>query len=475
MMIYYHGDMETLTESDVQAILQRRDPRYDGRLYFGVRTTGIYCRPICPAQPKPENVVIYKSPAAAEKAGYRPCLRCRPDLAPGNKYVYPGGELAATGLRLIEERCAENIGVTEIAETLGISTRHLRRVFHEYLGTSPIQVIQSRKLHLAKQLLLETDEAVSTIAYAAGFHSLRRFNESFKQCYKTSPSAFRKQRPALPGAEEGITLRLMVRKPYNFNTVLSYLKRHSALGIEEITNQWYRRYIPSKTGYATITITMDQKQSCLVASLIGFAPTQISKVLLRIRNLFDTDHNPHHLPLNVSSPQAGVRVPGAYDPFEIAVSIILGQLISVKQATTTLGALIHRFGRCLDKENGIFAFPAPQVLEKAEVETIGIPQGKASAIRSLSRQVANGLLNFSYSEDLHHIREKLLSIKGVGPWTTEMILMRCFGDADAWPKNDLIIQRAIEQELLEEADWEKNRAYMTHHIWATYAQTLSKW
>ena len=474
MTIGYHGDMETLTESDVHTIIKRRDPRYDGRFYFGVRTTGIYCRPICPAQPKSENIAIFKSSAAAEKAGYRPCLRCRPDLAPGSKYVPPGEELAAAGLRLIEESCDTHIGVERIADTLNISTRHLRRVFQTYLGTSPVQVVQSRRLHLAKQLLLETDEPVSTIGFAAGFHSLRRFNESFKQCYQTSPSAFRKQRPALPGVEEGIKLRLVVRRPYNFNAVLAYLKRHRASGIEEVTDRHYRRYIPSQTGYATITITMDQKHSCLKASLIGIAPTQLSRVLLQIRRLFDTDHNPHHLPLDVSSPQAGVRVPGAYDPFEVAVSIILGQLITVEQATAKFGALIHRFGRCLDEERAIFAFPEPHVLAQSEVETIGIPQGKASAIRSLSLLAANGLLHFSYGAALHSVRDTLLAIKGVGPWTTAMILMRCFGDTDAWPKNDLIIQRAMEQKLTKETDWKTNRSYMAHHIWNTYAQTLSK-
>lgn len=474
MSIDYHGEMETLTESDIRAIIQRRDPRYDGRLYFGVRTTGIYCRPVCPAQPKPENIVIYKSPAAAERAGFRPCLRCRPDLAPGNKYVNPGEELAANGLRLIEEHCARQIRVQEIADHLGVSPRHLRRVFQKYLGTSPIQIMQSRKLHLAKQLLMETDEPVSTVAYAAGFNSLRRFNESFKQCYQTPPSTFRRQRPALKRGEEGITLHLMVRQPYNFNRVLSYLKRHRAQGIEKITETYYRRYTPTKTGYATITITMNQKRSCLQSHLLGFTPTQISSAILQLRRLFDIDHNPHHLPLPVSAPEAGVRVPGAYDPFEVAVSIILGQLISVKQATAKLGSLIHQFGCCLDKEQAIYAFPAPQVLKQAEVEKIGIPRAKASAIRSLSHQVENGSLHFSHSTDLRRTRDKLLAIKGIGPWTTEMILMRCFGDTDAWPANDLIIQRAINQQLVKEADWKTNRSYMTHHIWNGYAETLSK-
>jgi AraC family transcriptional regulator, regulatory protein of adaptative response / DNA-3-methyladenine glycosylase II len=466
--------MQKLTESDYRQIIIRRDPRYDGRLFFGVKTTKIYCRPVCPARPKFENIIVYKSASAAEQAGCRPCLRCRPDLAPGNRFIDPGGTLAAKGLRLIEEDESNQLSIESIAATLAISGRHLRRVFDEQLGASPVKIMQSRRLHHARQLLLETGEAVSDIAFAAGFQSVRRFNESFKSCYRTTPSALRTTRKNKIKSGEPITLSLMVRKPYNFVTMLAFLKRHCAQGIEKVDTESYERYIPSKESYSKLRVTINDKQDRLLVTLDGFKPAQFYPVLLRVRRLFDADHNPSHLPLSLEDAHAGVRIPGAYDPFEVAVSIILGQLISIQQATNKLSVVIQQFGSVVDKGLGIYCFPSPVDLQNAEVEQIGITRTKATAIRTLSTMMQNGELSFSYSADLAQTREKLLSIKGIGPWTTEMIMMRCFGDADASPVSDLIIKRALQQNLVDETLWKTNRSYMTHYIWNKYAKTLSK-
>ena len=223
--------MKQLTNSDYQQIILRRDPRYDGRLYFGVTTTKIYCRPVCPARPKPENIVIYKSTSEAEKAGCRPCLRCRPDLAPGNKFINPGKDFARDGLRLIEESTSGKESVASISGILGISGRHLRRVFGEQLGASPIEIMQTRKLHLAKHLLLETREPIIDIAFATGFNSIRRFNEAFQAAYRTTPSKIRTGDRSKIHHGDGLLLTLMVRKPYDFSSVLAFLKRHAAQGI----------------------------------------------------------------------------------------------------------------------------------------------------------------------------------------------------------------------------------------------------
>jgi AraC family transcriptional regulator of adaptative response / DNA-3-methyladenine glycosylase II len=466
--------MKKLTETDYRNIILRRDPRYDGRLYFGVKTTNIYCRPVCPARPKFENIVVYKSPSAAEKAGCRPCLRCRPDLAPGNKYIDPGGNLAISGLRLIEEIGTEQSGIENIAEILDISPRHLRRIFQQYLGSSPIEIIQSRRLHLARQLLLETGETISDIAFAAGFNSVRRFNESFKTCYNNTPSALRSKKGINKNAGGTITLSLMIRKPYNFANMLAFLKRHCAKGIETVHNNRYERYIPNKLHYSKLSVTINTKQDSLLITLDNFKPSQFYHVLLRLRRLFDVDHNPSHLPLAIEDEQAGVRIPGAYDPFEVAISIILGQLVSIKQATNKLSILIQQFGLLLDEDLGIYRFPDPADLQNAIIEQIGITRTKATAIRTLATMVHNKDFFFSHSADLTNTRKKLLAIKGIGPWTTELIMMRCFGDADACPANDLIIKRALEQELIDETVWKTNRSYMTHYIWNKYAQILSK-
>ena len=465
--------MKRLTDSDYKQIIQRRDPRYDGRFYFGVTTTKIYCRPVCPARPKPENVVIFKSRTEAEKAGYRACLRCHPDLAPGGRIIDTDGKIVSNGLRLIEESSDDNQSVEFLAHSLGISGRHLRRVFDKQLGASPIEIMQTRKLHLAKQLILETRKPITEIAFAAGFNSVRRFNESFKSSYRLTPSELRKNGAVQTHKEDEITLTLLVREPYDFPSVLSYLRRHAAQGIEKVGSHFYERYIPNKQSFSTVRVTINKSRNALMVNLRGFELNHICPVLVKLRRLFDVDHNPAHLPKTLKSEHAGVRAPGSFDPFEAAVSIILGQLVSIKQATGKLAELIQQFGAPIDGK-AIYRFPSPSELMTEEIEKIGITRTKAGAIRALSRMVHNHELHLSYSPDAAETRKQLLSIRGIGPWTTEMIMMRCLGDADAFPESDLIIRRALEQNLVDETQWRTNRSYMTHHIWNEFAETLSR-
>lgn len=465
--------MKQLTDSDYKQIILRRDPRYDGRFYCGVITTKIYCRPVCPARPKPENIVIFKSPSAAEKAGYRACLRCRPDLAPGCKSIDAGKNIVANALRLIEERSGGNQSVDSLARALDLSTRHLRRLFDKYLGASPIEIMQTRKLHLAKQLTLETERPISEIAFATGFNSIRRFNEAFKASYQMPPSTFRRKKKIQKQNENEITLNLLVRKPYDFSGILAFLKRHAAHGIENVSSRFYERFIPEQQSYATVRVTINKNQDALQVNLSGVELGHVFQLLVKIRRIFDVDHNPAHLPETLPAGQAGVRVPGSFDPFEVAVSIILSQLVSIKQATQKLSQLIQQFGTLID-EKAIYRFPSPSELMHAEIEQIGITKAKADAIRGISCMVHNKELHFSYSSDLKKTRKRLLSIRGIGPWTTEMIMMRCFCDADAFPESDLIIKRALEQGLVDEALWRTNRSYMTHYIWNEFAKTLSK-
>jgi len=425
--------MKPLTDADYKEIIKRRDPRYDGRFYCGVSTTMIYCRPVCPARPRFRNIIIFKSPSAAEKAGYRACLRCRPDLAPGCKSIDTGKNVVSNALRLIEESAADNPSVKMLAQTLELSTRHLRRIFDDYLGASPIEIMQTQKLHLAKQLIQETDKPIGEIAYATGFNSIRRFNEVFKSSCHVSPSEFRKKNNHHTQQADEILLNILIRKPYDFDNILSFLKRHAARGIEKAGNNYYERYIPNKESYSTATVTMNKSQDALQLCLKGCKLNQICKILVKIKRLFDVDHNPAHLPKSMPDKQAGLRVPGSYDPFEVAVSIILSQLISIKQASQKLSELIYHFGTAIDDKT-VYAFPSAVKLMHAEIETIGVTKNKANAIRTLSSMVDAGTLHFSHSSDLQETRKSLLSIKGIGPWTTEMILMRCYNDADAFPE-----------------------------------------
>ncbi len=464
--------MKPLSNADYKKIIQRRDPRYDGRFYCGVTTTMIYCRPTCPAKPKFRNIVIFKSPSAAEKAGYRACLRCRPDLAPGCKKLDAGKNFVSNALCLIEENTGGNQSVEMLAHVLGLSARHLRRIFEEYLGASPIEIMQTQKLHLAKQLIQETDKPIGEIAYATGFNSIRRFNEVFKTTYKVPPSEFRKKKTKHAQQKDTILLNIIIRKPYDFKSVLSFLKRHAAYGIEKVGNTYYERYTPNKKSYSTLTVTINTAQDALQLKLMGCELNQICKILVKVKRLFDVDHNPAHLPESISSKQAGLRVPRSFDPFEVAVSIILSQLISVNQASQKLSELIQRFGTAINNKT-IYAFPTAATLMNAEIETIGITKSKANAIRTLSAMVDAGTLQFSYSSDVLETRKCLLSIKGIGPWTTEMIMMRCFNDADAFPESDLIIKRALEQKLVDETLWQTNHSYLTHYIWNEFALSLS--
>lgn len=453
--------VEKLSETDFKKIIRRRDPRYDGRFYFGVKTTRIYCRPVCPARPKPENILIFRSSAEAERAGYRPCKRCRPDTAPGS--VFHGGTANTVGraLRLIGETPGDDLDVERLATSLGITDRHLRRLFDEQLGASPVEIMITKRLHLAKQLLAETDKPVTEIAFSAGFRSVRRFNEAFKQRYQVPPGALR----GTPFRGEGaLALKLAVRAPYDWPTVIGYLRRHETVGLERVTDNEYLRHLGAGKKIGSVRVRFAGNH--LAVTLVDVPLTEVRGVLARVRVLFDTDHNPAHLPLV----RDGIRVPGAFDPFEVAVSIILGQLVSTAQAKAKQQALVEKFGTRLT--DGIFSFPSPAWLRDAPVEEIGITRGKAHAIRELARLVAAREISFGAADPARTLA-RLAKVKGIGPWTLSMIAMRCLHDADAFPANDLIIARALKARLVAEDEWRSSRAYLTHFVWRDFGALLT--
>ena len=461
--------MKTDNELSLKKIIERRDPRYDGRFYYGVKTTRIYCRPVCPARPKPENILIFKSLSEAENAGFRPCKRCRPDLAPGTKFFEGTANTVSRALRLIDEENETALNIEKLSDTLGVSDRHLRRLFQEHLGASPIEVMISKRLHLAQQLVRETSAPLSEIALAVGFQSIRRFNEAFKGLYHAPPSAFRKEKTAQANQ---IELELMVRKPFDWKTMLEYFARHENFGIERVTDDSYQRFVTFGEKYGSFVITYSPDKSLLKVKLINIPMTEIKSVILRIKRHLDLDHNPEHLPKDKKFKGKGVRIPGSYDPFEIAVTIILGQLVSTKQAKAKQKELILKYGRKIDQD--IWAFPEAKDLMNAEIETIGITRVKASAIREMARLYHSGELNLAASADIEKTKAQLHAIHGIGPWTVEIISMRCLGDSDAFPKSDLIINKALKAHMVNEEAWSSSRAYLTHILWRDYATVLSK-
>ncbi|PIP95160.1 MAG: hypothetical protein COW00_12610 [Bdellovibrio sp. CG12_big_fil_rev_8_21_14_0_65_39_13] len=468
--------MPELTDAELKKIIARRDPRFDGRFYFGVKTTKIYCRPVCPAKPKPENILIFKSHSEAEQKGYRPCKRCKPDLFPGQRSI--DSKYIQVGLALeIIDASEDFLSVSEIAQSLRITTRHLRRLFEEYLGASPIEVINSNRLHLAKKFLTETKRSVTEIAYAVGYNSLRRFNESFKELYKVTPSQLRKEYSPRESSVDSIQLEILVRKPYDWNYVIHHLDKHLIYGSEIITNGKYLRFIPSsKNQWGTILVCFDEQKSILSLECSRLSLSEIKSQLPKIKKLFDVDHNPNNIPSSRKNDKS-MRVPGCYNSFEIAVSIIIGQLITTKQAKKKVEELVKKFGERSTgptSEHDIIFFPSPAILANAELEVLGLPKVKANAIRMLSQQINQKKLELSYLKDIESTKLKLLEIKGIGPWTTELIAMRCLGDINAFPSSDLFIRRALNENMINEEKWQGLRAYLCHLVWRDLYKELLK-
>lgn len=464
--------METqeLNNNDILALIARRDRRVDGRFYFGVKTTKIYCRPICPAKPKPENITLFRSSSEAELQGFRPCLRCRPDLAPGTKLLDGTMNTVARGLRLIHE--GTDWDVVSLAATLGVSDRHLRRLFEQHLGASPIDIMLTRRLHFAKQLLEETAFPVTEVALASGFGSIRRFNEAFKARFHLAPSAVRSGR----SCSDRLILNLAIRPPYDWDTVLAYLKRHETFGVERIEAGTYRRFLPRGDSWASLSVEPDTKQKCLKVSFDGLPLNELRANLSRLRFLFDIDHNPSDLPVTASLDPRGIRVPASFDPFETAISILLSQLVSTESAKNRLKKVVERYGRKLGEVDGgpVYAFPLAEVLAEAPVHEIGLTRTLSGAITGLSRALAEGSLDFRSHRDFAETTDQLLAIKGIGPWTAAMIAMRCLGNPDAFPALDLIVKRAIDQKIVDPRAWSSSRAYLTHCLWRDHGSSLSK-
>lgn len=468
-------------------IVCARDKRYDGRFYCGVRTTGIYCRPICPARPKLQNITFYRSAAEAEKEGYRPCLRCRPDLAPSS--VQWNGTAAVVGraLAMINRGEFDDVPFEEFAAKLGVSDRHLRRLFEEHVGASPLEVAGSKRLHLAKHLLAQSNLSITEIAFASGYRSIRRFNEAFKSKFNMPPSQFKRSGDwSSHEGENFIRLDLPVIGPFDWEHIFGFLKNHRLDGVEGFGEGRYRRGISIGGAEGAVEIGYDPDEEQLSAKVFLSDSTHLRESMERLRDLFDTRLNPHaHLnDLKKSDAIArcylgalGLRIPGAWDPFETAICIILGQLVSTEQARQKVRKLIAQYGAKISKP--VFSecthlFPTPSALVTADFQGIGVTKVREQALRELSRQVAEKKIDLSRFADIEKTKAQLCEIKGIGPWTAEMIGMRCLGDTNAFPRTDLIVKRVLDHHGKSKGDWSPWNAYITLALWKKYAVHLSR-
>lgn len=467
-----------------------RDARFDGRFFVGVRTTGIYCRPICPANaPRSENVTFYRTAAAAGEAGFRPCLRCRPECAPGTPAWAGTSTTVKRGLRLIADGALDDGNLEVLADRLGVTSRHLRRLFSRHLGASPLAVAHTQRLHFAKSLIDQTTLSMKDISVASGFGSVRRFNDTFKKTYGRTPGELRRRRSTAVTAST-FCVQLPYRVPFDWGRQLDFFSARATPHVEVVLGGRYLRSIA--IGDAHGIIDVHDADGHLSLSLHGIGTDSLFSIVQRARSMFDLDACSDDIARALSGDSvlkrllkknSGVRVPGAWDGFELTVRAILGQQVSVKAATTLAGRIAHSYGERIDVSvDGLEGaptrlFPAAPKLLRARLENLGIIGSRARTIRSVARAVVDGTLCFDAAQAPDSFRESLTAIKGVGDWTAEYVAMRVLKNPDAFPASDLGLLRAFDspghvrmkpRELAMRAEaWRPWRAYAALLIWGS--------
>ncbi len=471
------------------AALTSRDPRFDGIFYVGVTSTGIDCRPICPVKtPQRKNCRFFASAEAAEKASFRPCLRCRPELAPGHAPVDQAHRIAHLLTRRIDEGLVDDgAGLEEIAAQFQLSSRQLRRIVQKELGVSPIELMQTRRLLLAKQLLTETALPIIEVAFASGFSSLRRFNDAFRTQYRMPPTRLRKRAagPDAPLAAAGTSvLRLVYRPPFDWEGILRFLAARMIRDVESVTAESYARTVRlgKHTGWIKVTHA-PEKRSLLVEFAHPLSPV-LPALLGRLRNLFDLAARPDLIAAHLMKDprlrrsvarNPGLRVPGAFDGFEMAIRAILGQQITVKAATTLAGRFAAAFGEKI-------ATPFPELTRLSplagrvararvtDIAKLGIINTRAASVIALARAFESGALTLGAGSSPEADAEKLVALPGIGPWTAHYIAMRASRWPDAFPAGDVGVRNNLGGVSAKQADemsqsWRPWRSYAVMHIW----------
>lgn len=459
-----------------------RDARFDGRFFIGVRSTHIYCRSICPVRTvKEKNVRYFPSAAAAAESGYRPCLRCRPELSPGTPAWAGTSTTVARALRLISESDLEGERVDLLAARLGLGSRQLRRLFVQHLGASPKAVMKTRRLHFAKKLIDETSLPMSEIAEASGFGSVRRFNAAFRSTYNRTPTELRHRgQSSSTQLENEYLFRLEFRPPFHWNALLAFLTQRAIPGVEAIESGSYRRTISLNGDSGTIGVSLAQGGQALDVRIAFQEPRWLFLIIERVRRIFDLGADPSEIAAHLRADPfltqridslPGLRVPGCWDGFELAVRAILGQQISIAGARTFAGRLVQAFGVPIAAVQPLtHLFPRAEVLAQADIAKISLTDSRAHTIRSLAQAVCEGRIVFDSATNIDDFRSRLCQLPGIGKWTAQYIAMRALGDPDALPSGDLGLLRAAssrtEGELERRAEaWRPWRAYAAMYLW----------
>ena len=465
-----------------------RDARFDGKFFIAVTSTRIYCRPVCKVRDaKRSNIRYYPTAAAAAEAGFRPCLRCRPEAAPGTPAWLGTLAVVRRGLRLIEDGVLDECSVEELAERLGIGTRHLHRLFVQHLGASPICIAQTRRLHFAKRLLDETRLPITSIAMAAGFGSVRRFNDAFRLTYKRPPREIRKRgaNEAAETSKDEVVLRLAYRPPYDWKHVHRFLGLRAIPRMELADDDSYARTVRTPDGgWAVICVrpihgedALEFRASCADASAL----LHLSAVARRV---FDLAADPATIasafeddsilgPLVKRRP--GLRIPGVWDPFECAVRAIVGQQVSFRAGLTLLARVVERAGQAVSTPiKGLtHVFPTPSTLLSRDLRGLGLTRGRIDAIKALAAAFEDGSLDLSATSD--EVVRSIIGIRGIGPWTAQYVALRALGEPDAFPSGDIVLRRAASEiggrlaaSALEKRaeQWRPWRGYAAIHLWS---------
>ena len=459
-----------------------RDARFDGKFFIAVMTTGIYCRPVCRTRASKEsNVRYFPTAAAAAEAGFRPCLRCRPECSPGCPAWAGTQNTVSRGLRLISESGLEDGGVEALADHLGVGARHLRRLFLRHLGATPRAVAQTRRLHFAKQLIDETSLPMGQVAIATGFGCVRRFNDAIRKIYQRTPTQIRRlAHQTVKQRENAYQFHLDFRPPYNWKRILEFLAARATPGVEAVQAGSYRRSISFNGHHGFVEVCFQENRNALRAAVQFGDPHSLVFIIERLRAMFDLNADwsaicgtlraDSMLAKSVQA-EAGLRVPGCWNGFELTVRAILGQQVSVKGATTLAGRIAEAFGQRFEPAPGLtHLFPTPETLAGADLTRIGLTRARADTVRALARVVCDGRIRFEGPVDFGALRVRLCEIPGIGQWTAEYVAMRALSDPDAFPAGDLHLRRkagdCTQRELERRSEsWRPWRAYATMLLW----------
>jgi len=464
--------------------LSARDPRFDGRFFVAVHTTGIYCRPICPARtPFRKNITFYPTAAAAQEAGYRPCLRCRPETAPNIGAWRGTSNTVSRALALIEAGAMDDDDVEALAARLGIGERQLRRLFQEHIGASPLAVAQTRRILLAKQLIHETGLPMTEIAMAAGFGSTRRFNDTFQHLFGRPPSALRRRGAARDGS--ALELTLAYKPPFEWDAIIGFLAARAIPGIETVSPSLYRRTFSIGDSTGTVAVSHEPERNRLrVAVRLGDVGA-LPAILSRVRRVFDLGADPEAIAAHLSTDpvlapmvarRPGLRLPGGWDGFEMAVRAVMGQQITIAGARNLLGKLVAAYGAPIagGGEELMHVFPSPDRLVDAEIAALGMPGARGKAISNMARAALADPSLFERAASLDEAIAKLCAVPGIGEWTAHYVAIRALREPDGFPASDIGLLRALAEDgvrptpkaLLARAEaWRPWRAYAAQHLW----------